>query len=301
MDAPYPESTKAGGFRFELDCERVTQSDTWALANARQRPLLLMLWFIAWQQIPCGTLPADDALIAARLGLEPDAFQHDKALLLRGWEAAVDGRLYHGAITDLVLEMLGRKTRDAKRKADYRQRQKDARMSHGTPEGRTQDQRGTDAGVTRESAGSDDTTTTTTTTKKNKKLSSSAVPSDAGGELVQRLGQVTDEAIAVFNASPLTKRNGGSLPNVSETIGREKRQQQVGRCLRTARAICLESTGSPLVTSDFWEAYFDLVAGDKFYSGRQGGGPGYESYTPNFELLTREATMLTLYDRQMAE
>lgn len=122
----------------------------------------------------------------------------------------------------------------------------------------------------------------------------------AKGEAV-RLAQVTDEAIAAFNAASLTRRNGGNLANVSETVGREKRQQQVKRCLRTARAICIESTGSPRVTAEFWEAYFDLAAGDEFYSGRKSGGPGHENYVPDFELLTREATMLKLYDRGVAE
>lgn len=136
---------------------------------------------------------------------------------------------------------------------------------------------------------------------------SKAAPLDGGtdsktakGEAV-RLAQVTDEAIAAFNAASLTKRNGGNLANVSETVGREKRQQQVKRCLRTARAICIESTGSPRVTAEFWEAYFDLAAGDEFYSGRKSGGPGHENYVPDFELLTREATMLKLYDRGVAE
>ena len=133
-----------------------------------------------------------------------------------------------------------------------------------------------------------------------KASSSSAAPIDQTSELAQRLAKVTDEAIGAFNASALTKRNGGPLPNVSATVGREKRQQQVRRCLRTARAICLESTGDPRVTPEFWAAYFDLVAGDDFYSGRLPGGAGHENYVPDFELLTREATMVKLYDRQVA-
>lgn len=153
---PYPATTKAGGFKFELDCERIAQSDTWALASTRQRPLLLMLWFIAWQQTPCGSLPADDVLIAARLGLDADAFQSDKAILLRGWAEASDGRLYHPVLAELVLEMMGRKAGSAKRQAAYRQRQQSA--------GQADDKRETDAAVTRYSGVSYDTTTTTITT-----------------------------------------------------------------------------------------------------------------------------------------
>lgn len=155
---PYPATTRAGGFKFELDYERIVQSDTWALAAACQRPLLLMLWFIAWQQTPCGSLPKDDLLIAARLGMEADAFQCDKAILLRGWTEADDGRLYHPIITQLVLEMMDRKASNAQRQAAYRQRRLAARNSE------TNDRHRTDNVVTHYSGVSDDTTTTTTTT-----------------------------------------------------------------------------------------------------------------------------------------
>lgn len=145
------------------------------------------------------------------------------------------------------------------------------------------------------------TETETETEEKDQTLLSSAAPSDAAGdELAQRLAQVTRDALSAYNASPLTKRNGGNLPNVSETVGREKRQHQVRRCLRVAREICRESTGTPLVTPEFWVAYFDLVAQDDFYAGRIPGGPGHENFVPDFETLTAEKTMLRLYDRQVA-
>ncbi|WP_287952113.1 hypothetical protein [Diaphorobacter sp.] len=159
---PYPATTKAGGFKFELDCERIAQSDTWALATVRQRPLLLMLWFIAWQQTPCGSLPADDVLIAARLGMEADAFQHDRAILLRGWWEASDGRLYHPVLTELVLEMMGRKASNAQRQAAYRQRRQGV-----SRDGQANDKRETNEVVTRYSGVSDNTTTTTTTTNES--------------------------------------------------------------------------------------------------------------------------------------
>lgn len=155
---PYPATTKAGGFKFELDCERIAQSDTWALAAPCQRPLLLMLWFIAWQQKPCGSLPKDDTLNTARLGMEADVFQSNKAILLRGWVEADDGRLYHPIITQLVLEMMDRKASNAQRQAAYRQRRLVARDSE------TNEKHHTENVVTHYSGVSDDTTTTTNTT-----------------------------------------------------------------------------------------------------------------------------------------
>lgn len=123
---------------------------------------------------------------------------------------------------------------------------------------------------------------------------SSAAPSDA---LSARIAEVTADAISAFNDSIITKAKGGNLPNVSPKVGREKRQGQVKRCLRVARQICEASNGSQKVTPEFWEAYFDLVAQDDFYSGRKSGGVGHENYVPDFELLTRESTMLKIYDK----
>jgi len=154
---PYPSDTRAKGYRFELDYERIVQSDTWALASASQRPLLLMLWFVAWQQSPCGSMPDSDELIAVRIGMGVEEFKRSRLILLRGWEKADDGRLYHPVVSEMVLEMLARKTRETQRKADYRERMKARNvpnLSHGT-----------DTGQSRESDGSDDTGTRTGTSK----------------------------------------------------------------------------------------------------------------------------------------
>ena len=168
---PYPATTEPGGFNFELDYERIVQSDTWALAVAPyQRPLLLMLWFVAWQQNPCGSLPTDDVLIAVRLGLSLDEFQQAKPILLRGWTEASDGRLYHPTLTELVLGMIGRKARETQRKAAYRQRQREGNLSRGTNVGQSGDGRGNTPEDTRDSNGSDDTTTTTITTTINESI-----------------------------------------------------------------------------------------------------------------------------------
>lgn len=119
IPAPYPSDTRAKGWRFEIDHERIRQSDTWALAPSDMRPWFLMLWMVAWEQTPCGSLPNDDALIAARIGMTPKAFAKNKELLMRGWDLADDGRLYHHVITERVLEMVERRTKDAGRKSLY--------------------------------------------------------------------------------------------------------------------------------------------------------------------------------------
>lgn len=143
--APYPADTRAKGWRFEIDVERIEQSDTWTLAPSAIRPWLLMLWMTAWKQTPCGTLTNDDTLIAARIGMSSKEFTKHRAILMRGWWLADDGRLYHVALTERVEAMLVKREKDAGRTAARRARTAGAAasppevtvMSRVTPEGLT--------------------------------------------------------------------------------------------------------------------------------------------------------------------
>jgi len=163
--APYPADTRAKGWRFEIDLERVRQSDTWAIAPAEARPWLFMLWCESWLQTPCGSLPTDEALICARIGMPAKLWAKHRAAMLRGWWQADDGRLYHPTITELVVAMLKRKDAERQRKAEYRARMdaERAKESGNVP----RDTTGTDAGRTPESGGSDDTGTGTGTSKES--------------------------------------------------------------------------------------------------------------------------------------
>lgn len=128
-----------------------------------------------------------------------------------------------------------------------------------------------------------------------------AEPADLKVARAQRLAQVTHEAIETFNASALVKTNGGLLPNVSESVGRERRQRQVARCVRVARDICAEGYSSQTITREFWIDYWATCAADEHKSGRRGGGKDHPNWKPSFEYLTREATMLELYDRATSD
>ncbi|MCA8017760.1 hypothetical protein [Burkholderia metallica] len=170
---PYPSDTRAKGWRFELDYERIRQSDTWALAAPEIRPWLLMLWMTAWEQTPCGSLPDDDELIAARIGMPTEQFQAIKKRLMRGWWLAEDGRMYHSTMVERVLEMTERRDGERVRKANQRakkgaERPADAAgaapacpddsrnvpdLSHGTGAGQHRDSIGTDGTGTGTSTG----------------------------------------------------------------------------------------------------------------------------------------------------
>jgi uncharacterized protein YdaU (DUF1376 family) len=120
--APYPADTRAKGWRFELDYEKIDQSDTWDLAS--EIPLsqhcLLMMWLVAWRQEPCGSFPNDEAVIRAKCKIPADTWSSVRQVLMRGWWLADDGRLYHDTIVQRVKEMLAKRRKEADRKAAYR-------------------------------------------------------------------------------------------------------------------------------------------------------------------------------------
>lgn len=167
MQAPYPADTRAKGWRFELDYEKVEQSGTWALAPTELRPWLLMLWMTAWKQVPCGSLDDDDALIAARIGMPTKIFMKHRDVLRRGWWRADDGRLYHDTIALRVLEMLEKRRKDAARKGNQR--------------GTTKESAPSPTDVPRDTTVTDDTRTGTRTSTREHTLSgvSRASPGEA--------------------------------------------------------------------------------------------------------------------------
>lgn len=139
MTPPYASDTRAKGWRFEIDTEAVKASDTWLRARTGAvKGALLLLWSEAWQQTPCGSLPDDDELVALLIDMPTPAFAKNRAVLMRGWARADDGRLYHDTITKRVMAMLVKRAKDAKRTADRRERQADAPVTppEDTPESR---------------------------------------------------------------------------------------------------------------------------------------------------------------------
>ena len=119
-DPPYPADTKANGFKQFVDLDRLTASKTWTLADHECRPWLLMIWFLSWRNVPCGTWEPDDEYIAARIGCKPEWFNGHREQLLRGWVLHGDGLLYHAFIAEQVLEMLTGRKGNAERQERFR-------------------------------------------------------------------------------------------------------------------------------------------------------------------------------------
>lgn len=158
--APYPADTRAKGWRFELDYEQIEQSGTWAAAMTAAldglplaRPFLLAMWYAAWKQVPCGSLPTDDRELAGAIGIPSAVFAEYREVLLRGWWLADDGRLYHDTIAKRVLEMMGKRRSDSDRQAAKRAKDAASHVEHTeTHDGVTRDIDVTQTGVGAESS-----------------------------------------------------------------------------------------------------------------------------------------------------
>ena len=123
-DPPYPKDTRAKGWSLELSYERIEESDTWAITTQDLRPWLLMVWFTAWKQSTIASLPNNDEVIAARIGMPLKQFLVNKDVLLRGFYLCSDGRLYHRVMTEFVEKMLLAREKVSDRVRKYRDNKK---------------------------------------------------------------------------------------------------------------------------------------------------------------------------------
>ncbi len=231
-EAPYPIDTRAKGWRFELDHERIRQSDTWALASPELRPWLLMLWMVAWEQTPCGTLPTEHALIAARIGMKPKAFVQWKEVLLRGWDE-FEGRLYHATMTERVKAMLEKRTKDALRAANHRSKTGDSRGGHG---GITSESRVTSTVVTVES----DPSSTPSTKHQAPEGKHSEAKASGAGSAPDSADQVFGLGVALMTANGVTDRQARS------TLGLLRKQHGDGAVIAALERCAIEKPLQPV-------------------------------------------------------
>jgi hypothetical protein len=159
--APYPADTRARGWRFELDYERIDQSDTWGLAAEipMAQPALLMMWLVAWTREPCGTLPADENVIRAKCRIPAAMWPKLRVVLMRGWWQADDGLLYHDTLTKRVQEMLEYRRKNAERVAKFKAAKREQHEGNALPtrEQQVKNDTGTGTGTISPSLRSGDT------------------------------------------------------------------------------------------------------------------------------------------------
>lgn len=89
-----------------LDVQRLCDSDLAALESPEACWAALLLWCKAWHQVPTGSLPDDDRVLAKFTGYQraPDAWLAIREGALRGWIKCSDGRLYHPVVAEKANE-----------------------------------------------------------------------------------------------------------------------------------------------------------------------------------------------------
>jgi len=97
-----------------IDCNRLLTSETWVLGTAEEKVASLTLWMKSWHQVPAGSLPNNEKMLAhmSEVGARwPKVRDH----ALRGWIKCSDGRLYHPVVCEKATEAwqmkLARKSR----------------------------------------------------------------------------------------------------------------------------------------------------------------------------------------------
>lgn len=96
---------------MKLDMCRLHGSDFMHLANNEEFGAALKLWMAAMRQVPAGSLPNNDSIVASLAGYAnaPKGWSKIRDMALYGWVPCNDDRLYHPVICDMVLEVINSK------------------------------------------------------------------------------------------------------------------------------------------------------------------------------------------------
>lgn len=91
-----------------LDVARLLDSDLFALSNGDEFKAAIALWCKCWTQVPAGSLPDDDRVLAHLSGAGT-RWKRVRAMALRGFIKCSDGRLYHSTVSEKAAEAWAKK------------------------------------------------------------------------------------------------------------------------------------------------------------------------------------------------
>lgn len=88
-----------------LHVARLRDSDLAAEAHPESCWFAVLLWSAAWHQLPAGSLPNNEAVLARLCGLGRDlrTFRRRRDEAMRGWVLCTDGRFYHPVVAEQVV------------------------------------------------------------------------------------------------------------------------------------------------------------------------------------------------------
>lgn len=95
-----------------FDVRRVRDSETAVLLNGEEFRAAFLLWCAAWHQVPAGSLPKDDRLLAtlAGVGGSTRKWSAVRKGALRGFIECRDGRLYHPVVCEKVIQAVAKRS-----------------------------------------------------------------------------------------------------------------------------------------------------------------------------------------------
>jgi uncharacterized protein YdaU (DUF1376 family) len=102
-----------------VDIRRLLTSETWLTATGDEKAAAMTLWLESWHQVPAGSLPDNDRMLAV-LSQSGARWKKVRAAALRGWRLCSDGRLYHPVVCEKALEAWDKKHAQRKRTAAAR-------------------------------------------------------------------------------------------------------------------------------------------------------------------------------------
>lgn len=88
-----------------LEVVRLRDSDLVVLASGEEFRAAVLLWCAAWHQVPAGSVPKDERMLASLAGFGRDikGWRTVSDAALRGFVECSDGRLYHPVIADIAI------------------------------------------------------------------------------------------------------------------------------------------------------------------------------------------------------
>lgn len=111
-----PADCDIRGFPFmPLETQRLISSDLVAISTGDEFKAAVILWAQSWAQVPAGSLPSDERVLARLSGYPLATWREVSGIALHGWIKCADGRLYHPLIADLVHQAAARSRSQSKR------------------------------------------------------------------------------------------------------------------------------------------------------------------------------------------
>lgn len=103
---------------MHLNTERLLKADIWRECSDAEIATALRFWAAAWQQVPCSSLPNNDAILReiARCEGKAKRWKVVRFGALRGFQLCNDGRIYHHAVAESAINAAS-KSRAGKRGA----------------------------------------------------------------------------------------------------------------------------------------------------------------------------------------